>query len=208
MTTQKTPPLNAKGIYTVTMPYQLQPNTLYTCKAIRSFADLIDLGVDILASYYTPVGLVKADMDADAAAGANIITLMSDTAPTVHVPDTYITAFPNMGNVAYKTVVLALSLGPLPDSLDLTFAKSQIATAASDAIGLVPDVKEYLAPTTGVMSQEQADTAETARQAAIVTRTTDHAKLLALQAQYDDLQTRYSAMEQILITKGLLEPTP
>lgn len=205
MTTQKTPPLNAKGIYTVTVPFQLQPSTLYTCKAIRSFADLIDLGVDILASYYTPVGLTKAEMDADAAAGANIITLMSATSPTVHVPDTYISAFPNMGNVAYKTVILALSMGPLPDSLDLTFAKQQIATAASDAIGIVPEVKEYLAATTGVMSQEQADVAETARQAAIVNRTTDRAKLLALQATYDELQARYAVLEQLIIDKGLLD---
>lgn len=207
MTAQMTPPLNAKGVYTVTMPFQLHANTLYTCKAIRSFADLIDLGVDILASYYAPVGLTKTEVDADAAAGANIITLMSATAPTVHVPDTYISGFPQMGNVAYKTVVLALTLGPIPDSLNLTFVKSEIATAASSAIGIVPTITEFLAPTTGVMSQAQADVAETARQAAITTRTTDYGKLLALQAQYAALQQQYAAMEQILITKGLLNPT-
>ena len=118
MSTPKTPALNAQGIFTVSSPFTLKANTLYTCKAIRSFADLIDMGVDPFATYYQPAGLDQAAYKADLAAGANLITLMADAQPTVHLPDTYIAAYPEMGNVAYNEVVLAFSFGPLPDFLE------------------------------------------------------------------------------------------
>jgi hypothetical protein len=205
MTTLKTPPLNAKGLYTVNAPYTLAPNTLYTCRAIRSFQDLVDAGIDILASFYTPVGLTASNYQADMAAGANIITLMADAQPTLHVPDSYIANFPDMGNVAYNNVIVSLALGPVPDYLDLTFVLSEVATAASNAIGLTPVVSTFIASTTGVISQAQADVAETARQAAIVNRTTDYAKLLALQSQYTALQSQYAALEAIVIAAGLAQ---
>ncbi len=208
MTTPKTPSLNAQGVYTLSAPYNtlVQANVLYTCKAIRAFADLVDLGVDILASYYTPVGLTQTALDADKAAGANIITLMSANAPTIHVPDTYIAAFPAMDNVAYSTIVMALSLGPLPDTLDLTFAKTQLADAASSVIGVTPTVTVFSLPSTGVMTTAQSATAETARQAAITNRTTDYAKLLALQTQYTALQQQYAVLQALCISKNVVTP--
>lgn len=202
MTTLMTPPLLAKGIYQVKAPFSLQPGALYTCQAIRSFKDLSDAGVDVLASYYTPVGLDQAALTADQQAGANIITLMSDTAPTVHLPDSYISAYPNLGNVAYSNVVLALSLGPLPDALDLTFAKQQVAEAAASVVGVEVTVTALVAPSAGVVTQEQADSAETARQAAITNSTSDAAKLAQLQAQYNDLNTRYAALQTWVVAHG------
>lgn len=206
--TPMTPPLNAKGLYTVTMPFELAPNTLYTCKAIRSYADLIDAGVDIYTTVYAPLGLVQANYQADLAAGANLITLMSATSATVHVPDTYITAFPDLGIVPYSEVVLALSLTPVPDSLDLTFVKQQVANAASDAIGLTPTVTAFVVPLSGTMTKTQADAAESARQAAITNRTSDYAKLKTLQQQYAALQQQYAVLEQMVINAGLVTPSP
>jgi len=203
-----TPPLNAKGIYTVTAPFVLVADTIYTNKAIRSFADLIDAGVDVFQTFYTANGLTQAVYTADLNAGANIITLMSDTSPTVHLPDTYIAAFPSIDNVPYSEVILALSLGPLPDALDFSFASQQIADAASSAVGVTPTVKTFLLPTTGTMTQVQSAAAETARQAAITNRTTDYAALLALQTQYATLQSNYAVLEQMVITAGLVTASP
>jgi PKD repeat protein len=201
-----TPPLNAKGVYTVNLPFQLVANTLYTCKAIRTYADLIDSGVDVYGVYYQPNNLTQQQYQADLTAGASIITLMSDTSPTVHVPDTYIVAFPSMDNIPYSEVILALSLGPLPDKLDLSFAIQQIQDAASNTVGVTPTVTTYLVPVTGVMTQAQSDAAETARQAAITNRTSDYAALLALRQQYATLQSNYTTLSQLAISKGILNP--
>lgn len=202
--TIKTPPLHAKGLYTVTSPFALTANTIYECMAIRSFPDIVQLGIDVFKTYYEPLGLLESNYEADKAAGANIITLMSTDQPTVHVPDTYISAYPNMGNVAFNNVVLAMSIGPVPDGLDLTFLKQQLKATASDVIGLEPNISVAVAPSTGVITQTQADDLEVARQAAITNRTTDHAKLLALQGQYDTLQGQYTALVDLMKSKGYI----
>lgn len=204
---QKTPPLHAKGFYQVATPFLLQANTLYECAAIRDYQDLIQAGVDIYAVYYQPVGLTQQNYQDDLAAGANIITLMSDNAPVIRLPDTYITAYPDMGNVVYNQVVISLSLGPLPDGLDLTFAKQQIGAAASAVIGLEPTVNVHIAPSTGTISQAEADANEIARQAAIANRTTDTAKLLACQAQLIATQQQYAALIELCKAKGVLPST-
>jgi len=201
--TPKTPPIDATGTFTVTSPYSLVPNTLYTCRAIRAFQDLIADGVDIAATYYVPKGLTTTDYQADAAVNANIITLMSTTAPTLYIPDTFIASFPDMSNVAYSTIVLACSMGPLPDSLDLTAAEQAVQDAVSDIVGISPTVTLFSVPSDSVMTQDDATTAETARQAAITNRTTDHAQLLALQAQYATLLQQYQALEAIVVAAGL-----
>lgn len=201
--TLMTPPIDATGTFTVTSPFTLTANTLYTCRAIRSFQDLIADGVDIVATYYTPVGLTATDYQADLALNANIITLMATASPTVYIPDAWIASFPDMSNVAYSTMVLAVSLGPLPDSVDLTATQQAIQDSVSDLVGLTPTVTVFSVPSDSVMTQDQATTAETARQAAITNRTTDHAQLLALQAQYATLLQQYQSLEAIVVAAGL-----
>lgn len=195
MTTQKTPALYTKGIFTLGTPFTLTPNVVYTCEAIRSFQELINAGVDIFTTYYEPVSLTETQYETDLAAGANLITLMAPGYATVYVPDTYITAYPQVGNVAYSTVVLGVSLGPVPDALDLTFLKEQIADVVSGVIGIAGTVAVVVSPSTDVMTPQQAQNAEDARQAAITNRTSDYAKLQALQAQFNALQTQYNALQ-------------
>lgn len=204
---QHTPPLHAKGIYQVAAPFVLQSATLYECAAIRDFEDLIQQGVDIWATYYQPVGLTQQNYQSDLAAGANIVTLMADSAPVVRLPDTYINSYPDSGNVPYSQVIISLSLGPLPDALDLTFAKQQIAAAASSVIGLEPTVNVHLAPSTGVVTQAENDANEIARQAAITNRVTDAAKVIQLQAQLTATQTQYNALIELCKAKGVLPST-
>lgn len=207
MSTPKTPVLNSRGLFSVSSPFVLAPNTLYTCKAIRSFADLIDMGVDPFATYYQPQGLDQAAYKADVAAGANIITLMADANPTIHIPDTYIAAYPEMGTVAYNEVVLAFSFGPLPDFLDLTGVKQALAERATEVIGKAPTVTEFVSPSTGAMTQAQSDAAEIARQAAITDGTSTYAKYQAALAQITLLQEQIAAMTTILTANGLITET-
>lgn len=206
--TLKTPTLHATGVYTLTTPWATAANTIYTCIAIRSFKDLILHGVDIAATYYDPMGLDATNYQADLSLGANLITLTSPNQPTLYVPDTYIEAYPDLTNVAYNNIVLSCLLGPLPDGLDLTFLTSQISGVVSDVIGLEPTVNIYVSPSTGVMTTDQAEAAETARQANITNRTTDRAKVLTLQAQLDAANQLIATLQNLAITNGWITPTP
>lgn len=200
----KTPPLHAKGVYALKAPWAAPANVTYECIAIRSFADFTEAGHNAYTAIYVPNNLTLADYEADKAAGANIITLASKTHPTILVPDTYIDAYPSIGNVAYKMVVLSVALGPIPDTTDLTFLKDQMAGTVSDVIGVVPQVNLHVAPSTGVITPEAHTTLETARQAAITNRTTDRAKIIELQNTVDKQKQQLAEYEKILRENGHL----
>lgn len=200
----KTPPLHAKGIFVLEAPWVTVADSLYEVIAIRSFADFVEVGQNAFELFYRPKLLVEADYEADKALGASIITLVSPSRPTIHVPDTYITAYPDMDNVAYKSVVLSIALGAVPDILDLTFLKDQVAGVVSDTIGIIPTVLVHAAPATGVVTSDQHLALETARLAAVTNRTTDRAKLIELQNANDALHVKIALLEQFLMDNDLI----
>lgn len=205
---QKTPPLHAKGIYQLTTPFVLTSGVLYECIAIRSFSDFLEKGEDVFTKIYAPNGLTQAQFDADKALGANIITLVSGSQPVIHVPDTYIASYPILNNVKYKSIVLSIALGPMPDATDLSFLTTQVQGVVSDVIGVSSEVKLHVLQNTDVVTESEHEALETARQAAITNRTTDRAKVLSLQDQVAQLQAKLATLQTIIIDNGYAVPAP
>lgn len=201
-----TPALGAKGLFTLRTPWELPANTLYECIAIRSIDDFVDRGVDVLSKVYTPQSLGQAQLAADQAEGAKIITLTSAGRAAVYVPDTYITAFPSMDGVPYTHVLLSLSLGPIPDALDLTFLKAQLAGTVEDNFGITPEVKTHASASTGYVTQVQHEIWQAAREAAVNNRSTDRARLLDMQTLVDAQAQKIAELEQVILQ--LSPPNP
>lgn len=202
----KTPTLHAAGLYQLRLPWTIPANVVYECIAVRSFRDYVQKGEDVYTTYYQPMGLTLAQYEADRALGANLVTLASASNPTIYVPDTYIEAYPFLGDIKYSHVVLSVSLGVVPDKMDLTFVRSQVAAVVSDTIGVVPTVNVNVAPSTGLITQAQHQILETARNAAITNRKTDRARIIELQTLVDAQQQRIAGLEEIIIDAGLLPP--
>lgn len=199
-----TPPLHAEGRYTLRLPWVASPTTIYSCIAIRSFADIFKLGKNVLADYYAPKNLTSLEYEADSAEGAHIVTLLSREGEVIYVPDTYIESYPNMNNVAYSHVVLSVSIGALPDYIDLTFLRQQLSAVTSDVIGVAPTVKENRAPSVGAIDPLQHENLEVSRLAAITNRTTDFAKLKIELAKNQTLLEKVAMLEKIIRDKNLL----
>lgn len=183
-----TPPMNAKGLFSLRLPFAASPTTVYRVSAIRNFEQMVSEGDDPVSLIYTPVGLDNAAYQADLAAGASVIVLMSDTLKPIYVPDTYIDSYPNMGVVPHSWVVASISLGILPDTYDLTRLMQAIKTAVSDDIGVEPTVNIAVAPTTDAITQEQYVQNLNARNAAIKNRSTVYAELLKARAENTNLK--------------------
>ena len=204
----KTPPLHARGIYQLAEPWEASPTILYQCIAIRSFPDFVEKGQDVFSLFYQPKGLDEEAYQADRLAGANIITLASGSLPMIHVPDSYIESYPILGSSPYKSIVLSVALGPLPNDTSLDFLKDQVSGVVSDVIGVDSTVMEHAVANSDVITPEQAVTLEIARQAAISARVTDRAKLLQAQNDLAAAQQRITILEQIIIDNDLLPPSP
>lgn len=199
-----TPPLGTKGRYVVNAPFVTDPTTLYTCAAVRSFRDIRERGFDPFTEFYEPAGLTQEQYTADVEAGAAIITLTSDTQPVIYIPDTYILSYPNLEYVPYNHVILSLSLGMVPDYLDFSFLKDQVAAVCSDVIGVESNVNLHIAPTTDVVTSDQHDILETARLQAIALRDTDRALYLAEAQKNAALLEQIATLEQIIKNNGLI----
>ena len=94
-----TPPLLAKGRYTVRAPFEVKETSIYTCIALRKFEDIVELGEDVYQTYYQPFGLTTAVYQLDVRAGAVIVTLQDPYGEVLYIPDTYILTYPNMGDI-------------------------------------------------------------------------------------------------------------
>ncbi len=197
-----TPPLSARGIYTLAAPFPNISDKIYQAVAIRSFRDYVDLGESAFDKVYAPNGLTQEDYDTDAAQQANIITLASADHPTLLVPDTYITKYPDLEWVEYSNVVVSAALGAIPDTLDLSLLQSQIAGVISDVIGVTPVVRIHAYADAGVVTYAQHDINEMARQASITNRTTDRARYRAALAEKTALEARIVDLEDAIASMG------
>lgn len=198
MATRITPTLHAKGVYKLRSPWTASESVIYECIAIRSIPDFVDRGVDVLSKVYTPVGLGQTELNSDIADSAMIITLVAAGKAPIYVPDTYITAAPAADGIPFSHTVLSVSLGAIPDSLDLSFVISQVQSVVQASFGISPTVNQHVAPTTGYMSQAAAEAWETGRQAAITNTVTDASRVLELQNQNAALIQRQGELEAII----------
>lgn len=193
-----TPSLNAKGIYTLRMPFPDIGTKVYRCVAIRSFQDYVDLGESLFDTVYGPYGLSEADLQADLEAGAHIVTLASTHEASILVPDTYIAKYPDLEYVEYSNIVLSASLGALPNDLSLGLLQEQIAGVISDVIGATPVVRIHTSSSSGVVSMAQHQINEAGRQASITNRLSDRAQRIQLQTEKAALEQRVRDLEELI----------
>jgi len=193
-----TPALGAKGLFSLRLPFVATATVVYRVGAEQTFEDMIKRGLDPQKVVYDPVGLSSVDYANDQAAGAAIITLLSDTELPKYVPDTYIDSYPNMGVIPHSRVVMAADLGMLPDTYDLTRAQQAFAKAISDDIGVAPNIVLCVAPVSDAITQEQYVQNLNARNAAIENRTTDYALLLQARDQIAALTQSNAQLIEII----------
>lgn len=204
MSVKRTPPIAAKGQFKLIPPWTVPEDRIYECNAIRSFPELMERGVDIFATVYEPLGLVESDYERDRLAGANVVTLMSDLHPVVHIPDTYIESYPDMSGMKYHHIVLSVSLGAIPSYLDLSYLQQQVKSKVLTTVGVDAKVEIHAAPHTGFISFDQHTVLEANRRVSIENVKTDHGKLRDLQTLNEALTEKLLVLEKVIKDAGLV----
>lgn len=205
MAVKRTPPIAVKGQFKLKTPWEVVEDRTYQCSAVRSFPELAEKNIDTFAMVYEPMSLSREVYERDRLAGANIITLMSDLHPVIHVPDTYIESFPDMSGMRYDHMVISASLGAVPNYLDLTFAKQQVLNVIKDVVGIESVVEVHSAPTTKFITIDQHTALEVSRKVAIKNITTDHGVAKDLKEKNEELVRRVKILEKIIKDNGLLD---
>lgn len=198
------PLMKAKGPYELKLPWAANPKIIYVCEEQRTYQALEVSGVDVYTTYYLPKGLERSVYERDRDAGEYILTLTSTTVAAIHVPSSYLVSYPNQNIVPYQWIVMSASLNLLPDTMDLTFAKEQMASVLADIIGVKPTVRISTLPFNETITVDEHETMERARKAAVKNTTTDRAKVVALENANALLREQLNEAHRILQSNGLI----
>ena len=161
-----TPNMNSKGIFEVQPPFRLNGKRVYEVIAIREFPDLWREDVDIYSEYYEEFGLRVDIYERDKKIGAAIVTLQGEDG-IIHVPDTFIVSYPDLGLANYKHAVLSVSLGPIHTSKNLAGLQKEIEGICSKFLGINAKVKIHTAPVKDAMTADEAKQLEKVREGLI-----------------------------------------
>lgn len=204
------PEIGVKGLYSVKEPFntKLLTGVLYEPVSVRTISDLVSDGVDPFTEIYAPMSISQDDYVKDVAAGVLIVAFRADSGNIVRVPNTYITGQPDIGGVPYRTLMLAIQLAPIPDSLDLTVIQNQISDLVFDTLGVRSPVIPIVASPPTVLSQAEHDATEAARKHNIATTQTDYAKYLDMKKQRDDALTQLQLRDDYIVANLPPAPSP
>lgn len=204
------PAIGSIGLFTLLDPFQndLHANAQYTCVSVRRLADFAQLGVDPKALYYDPKGIDVSIWTRDSLAGdVCIVSLQATSGDYVRVPTSFIAGAPAIGGVPYTALVLGISLGAVPDALDLSNLYTSVENLVKDVMGVTAQVKSVAVSETQLLSQADASALEAARTALITSTLTDSAKLLAAQQALSEANDKITVYEAY-IAANIPPPTP
>lgn len=200
------PSVGTRGRFVLLPPFDaaMTPNTLYRMTADRSFDEIDTFGTNIFTQFYQPYNLTEADYNASRSAGARLITLMTADSRPLYVPTNYVKSYPDLNFKPYNQYVAVLSFGPMADDTLFEPTIQALKNTTSEFLGVEPEVHIAFMPLTDIITPEQYESQEAARQAAIANRSTDYARLYEVQAQNALLQQRIQILEKIVKDNGLL----
>lgn len=194
------PPLQSSGIFQLSSPFSsdLISQVSYTCVAIRQFKDILKLGVDPYTAYYVPKSIPVETYNQHVAAGECIVSLQSNAGHWVYVPSAYIQSYPNMGGIPYTAMALGITLGAIPNYLDLSALKLRIKEIVYETTGVQSEVKSIALSATKNIVQSDHNAIEAARLQNVTANQTDRSKLLTANSQIAALQLKVQQLEQYI----------
>lgn len=200
------PPIGTVGVFKLDDPFgaALQPGELYELAAERYFVDIENNGGNIYELYYKPYNIPEAQVQTDRQNNVTIITLLTKNFPPLYVPTSYVKGYPNLAAKPYSYFVLTLPLGPLPNDVILEPTMAALANAASDFLGVKPEVHVGIMPLSDYISPEDDANREASRQAEIKNRTTDYALLRQANATIATLSQQIKIYEKICQDNGYI----
>ena len=198
-----TPDIGQSGIYKLVFPFDtlVTPKVVYTCRSLRTINDILAAGEEIFDTYYKSIGLTKTDYERDAKANVCIVGLQSGTGEWIYVPTSYIESAPNMNGVKYTSLVLGVSLGPLPDKFNLEGLIAIFKDATTATIGLTPEVKGIVVSQPAILSREEHDRLTLARNEKITQNRTDYSRVREQTQLITQLNAKIEALEKYIAEK-------
>lgn len=185
------PEVHASGLWKLKTPYDnfLNSEIWYTCIAVRKIEDYIKQGLDPKALFYTePFNIADSTYTEDIDAGVCIVTVKDNSGNIKSFPSSYIISFPSAGGISYQALALAIDIGAIPESLDLSVIKDRIKSVVQDTLGIESETVEINLAAKTLIDGESHKRLEAAREQKKATSTSVYAKNLTLVKENTELK--------------------
>lgn len=193
------PVYQAVGIYEVITPFTVADGVSYICESIEGYEALIAEGIDIYSKFYQPHGIDQAIYLTDLKNNESIVTLLADGQSPLVLPTSYILSVPDTKAVSYHQTFISISLGALPDGLNLQPTILHLKEIVDNNLGVTTQVKPLVGPITDHVDFKAHGDLETARLSNIAYRNTPSRDLKDALARIVELEDRVSMLQNALI---------
>jgi hypothetical protein len=196
-----TPGLNDRGRFRLAAPLasQLNPDLEYTCINLQTIRAAAGSGVDVLETYYTPLGLDEAAFTSDVSNNAFLVTLQAGGLPEIVIPSTYFVEKADTNGIRYLGKMVAFDLSILPADFDLSPLRERLLAVVKETIGVVATSRTIVTTNLINKSQDEHTIIEATRVANAEQLDTDYARYLAERDRADSLQQKVTALSDYIV---------
>lgn len=137
-----TPPIGTIGTFTFTPPFDtlINGDQEFKVTAVRNLLELENSGEKPFDTIYKPVKLTEAEFKSDLDNGVPVVVFVTTGEEYFYVPANRILSIPKISGIKYQEMVLAISLGNIPLTMDLETIKDIIINDVQSAIGIESSV--------------------------------------------------------------------
>lgn len=197
MTLKIIPVIGSRGFYELAEPFdkEVVHHIEYTCQAVRRLSELIANNEKPWETIYKAREIEETIYDEDLSEDAYIVSLQSNQGQWLYVPHRYILTYPSTDGIAYRSVMMTISLPPLPISQDLTALIMDLKDMTEALLGVSVIVKPVETSKRVLISNELHEAKMVERRARQEDSSTLYAQNIALQEQNTALNERLKRLE-------------
>lgn len=192
-------PLNLYGLFTLLSPFTINSTINYKVTALTLLTTLVENGINVFSTYYSPNGLTNLQFQTDLSNGVSLVTLESNDGPTVYVLSNYVNTLPSSISVPYSRLVVSIDLGELPDSINLDLLQSNLTSVTTSMIGVNAVTKLHVIPSITNYSQSQSTIMEAIRNLNITNSQSFYTGMINAINNLTKASTRLNMLQSALI---------
>lgn len=172
------PTVGSSGYFQLKVPFDslILNKEHYTCQAVRKISDYLANNETPLDDIYLANGLTEVQYSQDLEDDVYIVSLQANTGHWVYVPSAYITQFPSVNGIPYRSVMIGVALPPIPADKDISNVTASITNLITDTLGVACQIKIVETSKVVLVDSDQHTLTESQRQAAAAGSGTDRSR--------------------------------
>jgi hypothetical protein len=191
--------IGIKGIFSVLKPFIIE-DVEYTCSSMSTISNILRSGDDPYLLYYAHNNISIDAYNNDKNNDVAIVTLESEYADTIYIPETYIAKTPIEVSYRYVRKIISIDLGDVPEGLDVNSITPRLEEILSAYTGCQATVEHHIAASTTFYGKSAHMLKEAARLANLSSTSNPYKIIKSLHQSIAGYRKRIADLEALVIS--------